>query len=162
MFSNPAAAGKIVHLFTALRRRSTTVSTGGAGGGFGGRYLTNLSRVQAFQTTLASTVQRFVRIGLPMAEKGGKGSGYRTLAWRSDHENTRPNRWLRACCGFLAYARKCRGHLRCPLASCRFTTCAAVISGQRLRRKQPAQHIEITGNRGRYPVKTQPKTRHSL
>ena len=85
-----------------------------------------------------------------------------TLAWRPDHENPRLNRWLRPRGGFLAYAGKCRRHLGCPLAACRFTTRAAVVGGQRLRRKQPAQQLEFTGNRGRHPVKTQPKASHSI
>jgi transposase len=45
------------------------------------------------------------RIARRMVEKGGAGSGHRALAWRSHHENPRPDRWVRACRRASAHTR---------------------------------------------------------
>ncbi len=146
----------------ALQPRFTTGSTGGADGGFGGGYLTNLLLNPTFPMTSASTPLRFVHIGLPMAEKGGKSSGHRTLAWRSDDENSRFNRWLRAGCELPADARERRGYKCRPGASGQPSPFPAAAGRPGIRCQQPAGGACACRMRGRHSLHPLPQTRHPL
>ena len=71
-----------------------------------------------------------------MVEKGGEGSGHRALAWRPDHENPRPDRWLRARRRASAHTWEQRRYLRRTEPSGRPIGAEAADRRQGIRRQQ--------------------------
>jgi hypothetical protein len=87
-----------------------------------------------------------------MAEKGGEGSGHRALAWRSDHENPRADRWMRASHSTSAHTGEQRRHRRRTGPSGRPLGAETADRRQGLRRQQPPTHPGRAAHRGRHPV----------
>ena len=102
--------------------------------------------------TSASTRPPSGPIARRMAEKGGESSGHRAHAWRSDHENPRPDRWLRARRRAAAHTREQRRHLRRTEPSGRPISVETADRRQGIRRQQPATHPASAADRGPHPL----------
>ena len=91
--------GRTARASMALRRRSITGLIGGRGGEYGSTFSRPLSTRACWYIPLPLIPAMSKPIAVLMAEKGGKKSGYRALAWWSNHENPRVNRPFGPSCG---------------------------------------------------------------